>query len=152
MTDSDLDLLAAITADPTAKALADAGNDAGCAARMVAILPPIQATNLVTERGLYAAFGNPADAEAILAGLTQIGQTNPVVARARTWLAPSEGGLDMGHPSTVAELAALAVSAPTVFTAARMAVLTALGKSQPRVSAEDVSRVYMIHRPNGLVT
>ena len=150
MTDSDL--LAAIAADPAAKLLADAGNDAGCAARMASILPLVPITNLVTERGLYAAFPDPSDAEAILAALSQIGQTNAVAARARTWLAPSEGGLDMGHPSTVAELAALAVSAPTVFTAARMAVLTALGKSQPRVSAEDVSRVYMIYRPNGLVS
>lgn len=32
MTDSEL--LAAIDADPTTKALADAGNDAGCAARL----------------------------------------------------------------------------------------------------------------------
>ena len=148
----DSDLLALIAADPTAKALADAGDDAGCAARMTSILPLVPITNFVTERGLYAAFVDPSDAEAILAGLTQIGQTNPVVARARAWLAPSEGGLDMGHPSTVAELAALASTAPTIFTAARMAVLTALGQAPARVSAEDVSRVYMIHRPNGLVT
>ena len=145
-------LLNAIIADPTAKALADAGNDAGCADRMVLILPLVPTTNLVTERGLYAAFPDPADAEAILAALSQIGQTNAVVARARAWLAPSEGGLDMGHPSTVAELAALASASPSIFTPARMAVLTALGQAPARVSAEDVSRVYMIHRPNGLVT
>ena len=151
---TDADLLAAIVADPTSKALADAGNDSGCAAAVAPLLPAILAPKLVTERGLFDAFPNPADAEAILQGLAAVATANPpnpVVARTLRWLSPDLGGLDMGNPNVRGMIDQLAAQVPTIFTAARVAILKAIPLVPQAVTAADVSRVYAVNRPNGKV-
>lgn len=149
---TDAELYALIQSDPTAKAHADAGRDADCAARCRAIAPPVLTGNQATERSLYDAFADPADAEAILQGLATIGQSNPVVARAASWLKPDQGGLDVGHATVRTMLDQLAAAAPNVFTAARVAAIKALGETAARISADDVSRAMLPHRPNGKVS
>jgi hypothetical protein len=146
---TDADLLSAIEADPTVKALADAGNDAGCAARLAAVLPPAVRSTYVNERAIFAAFPNPADAEAFMQGLEAVaaGQPNatppvpgnPIVKRALDWLAPNNGGVDVGNPAVRVMLDRMAAGG--AITTAAAATVKALAQSPASVSAADVSRV-----------
>jgi hypothetical protein len=144
---TDQQLRDAIAADPAAKALADSGDDAGCAARLAAALPPAVATTYVNERGIFAAFTNPADAEAVMKGLEAVAQSNPVVRRALAWLAPNNGGIDLGHPGVRAMLDQL--RAGGALTPAAVATLKALAERPAAVKADDVSRAWATNRPDG---
>ena len=97
---TDTDLLAAIQANPTALAQANAGNDAGCAATLSASLPPIvqpinqnRLITWATARGLLPAFAagatnaNPSIASACIAvesflsgGAQTLDLTDPIIA------------------------------------------------------------------------
>lgn len=156
---TDADLLTAIDADTQAKALADAGDDAGCANRLRAVLPPVLVSRDVTERGVYQALG-PAAAEAFLQGLEAVAAGdptaspprpgNPVVARALKWLEPAQGGLDVGSAATRAEIDQIVAAG--AITADSAATVKALGEGPAPVSAADVSRVYLGRRPEGKVS
>jgi hypothetical protein len=142
---SDSDLLAAVLADPQAAALAAAGNDAGCAARLAAVLPPVPDPGaMVTTRLILKAFADPADGAACLDAFKAAAQANPVYAWVYTFLSPSEGGVDFGLPQTQAALDGL-----PGLTAAQKATLKALGQRPARVTADDVSRALAPRRPNG---
>lgn len=157
MTDSEL--LAAIEADPAARALADAGDDAGAAARLRAILPPALASVYVNERAIFAAFPDPADAEAVMQGLEAVAKGdpdatppvpgNPTVARSLAWLRPNNGGIDLANAAARAMLDQLAGAG--ILAASSVATLKALAESPAAVSAGDVSRACLPNRPNGKV-
>lgn len=154
MTDNELHDL--IAGDAQAKALADAGDDAGAAARASAIAPEAVAQCIINERTVFAAFPNPADGEAVMATLEAVADADPVqvphapiVARAVRWLRPGEGGLDVGHPSTRAMLDAL--TGQGQLTAERVAVVKALAEQPQTITAEQVSRAWERHRPDGRI-
>lgn len=138
-----------IFADATAKAMADAGNDAGAATRAAAIAPKEPFSFHVTEKGVFAAFANPVDGETVLQKLESAGQSNAVVKRALGWLKPSETGLDIGHPSTRAMIDTLVTA--TVLTQTEANTIKALAERSPAITADDVSRVWAQYRPNGQV-
>ena len=66
MTDSELHDL--IVANPTAKALADAGNDSGCAAVIAATLPPVVGPRYIDYSTILGAFADPTDGYTAIAG------------------------------------------------------------------------------------
>lgn len=144
----------AIIADPTAKALADAGNDAGCAAQMAAILPPVVSSVYLNERGVFAVFADPTDAEAVMAALEAAAAgdpaavppipPNPVLKRALTWLQPQNGGIDLGHPGVRAMLDQMAAAGQ--IQPAAVATLKAQAERPPVVLAGDVSRAMRADR------
>ncbi len=147
----------AILADPTAKALALAGNDSGVAARMAAILPPAIVPTFATERKVYDALA-PADALAVMQGLKAVAAgnpsatppvaPNPVVAKTLEWMAPSEGGVDVGNASVrgmLDQLAAAGALAP-----ASVATLKALAQQPAAVDPGQVSRCLIPYRNGGL--
>jgi hypothetical protein len=150
----------AIYADATAKALADAGNDAGCAARMQAILPPTLGPCYVNERGVFAAIPDPTAAEAFMQGLEAVAAgnpsanppvaPNPVIARALKWMATDSIGIDVSFASVRGMLDQLAAAG--ALNAASVATIKALAQQPAVVTADDVSRVWAQYRPNGQIT
>lgn len=98
----------------------------------------------VDERAMYARMG-PTAAEAIL---VRIEASPRIPARAKAWLAPEKGGIELFHPSTLAmldeEVAANADDATTGITAAqRDALLAAFEVQMPRWQANKIK-----YRPN----
>lgn len=138
MTDHELHDL--INGDPAAKALADAGDDSGCAARVSAIAARVTVSTLITERTVFAAFTSPFQGEEVLQRLEIAALSNAVVARAIRWLKPGEGGLDIGHHSTRAMLDAL--QGAEVLTAEQVMVIKALGEQPQAIHHLDVARVW----------
>lgn len=76
-----------------------------------------------TARSLMADLG-PAAADAILAALEAAAPGNRIVARSLTLIAPAEGGIDLAHPETQAQLDGL--QAAGVLTAAQVTALKGL--------------------------
>jgi hypothetical protein len=141
----------AIFANPAAKALADAGDDAGAAATIAPTLPKLVVSpTLVTERQVVAAFAVPDDAETVLQALAAAGRTRGVLGRAVGWLAPEKGGLDIGHPAVRTIIGQLVTA--NVLTAAQGALLKALAEQPQAVTYIDVSAAWARHRPNGRIT
>lgn len=94
-----------------------------CADALNAVTVTITDATWATERTLYASLG-PTIGEEILQRFEAAAAGNPVIARVRNWLKPAEGGIDLGHPSTQAQLDAL--QAGGVLTAAHVAALKGL--------------------------
>lgn len=135
-----------IHADAAAKAMADAGNDAGAAIRAIEIAPVIVVSMFVTERTIYATLG-PTAGETFLATLEGVGQSNAVVARAVSWLAPPSDGIDVGDQYTRAMLDTLA--AGEVLTAESVAAIKALAERPANITADQVSAAWKNSpRPN----
>lgn len=102
MTTSELHDL--IVADPTAKKLADGGNDADCAQYLTSILPPVIVSTIVTERTIFFAFDDPIQGAEVLTKMTAAGQSEPVLAYLSQWLQPANGGLDIAEPQSLVVL------------------------------------------------
>lgn len=140
------DLYTAIQADPAAAALAAAGNDAGCAARMAAVLPPV--LGVVRSRDLLiwgAKTGVRARIEAKL--------TDPPVGAiclAVRDLLYSGGDFDGANPDNQTMIVAL-VSAGVMTSDDQASLLTLAARPYP-VTADDVSAAMAPHRPNGKVS
>lgn len=151
MTDNELH--DAIAANPAAKALADAGDDAGCARLMADALPPTLVPCYLNERGIFATFVDPADAEAVMQGLEAAAGSEsplaPILKRAIVWLRPTNGGIDMGNPSTRVVLDAL--QAAGALTPEAVATLKATAETPAIVTADQVSAAWSRHRPEGKV-
>jgi hypothetical protein len=145
MTDSQL--LAAIQADSQASALAAAGNDAGCAARIAATAAPVLVSTYVNERGVFAAFADPADAEHVMEALEALAPTNPVIKRALDWMQPNNGGIDLSFASVRTMLDQMAAGG--AITTAQAGTLKALAQQPVNITAADVSRVLAPSRPGG---
>lgn len=140
----------AIFADPTVKDLADRGDDAGAARLVPALLPPVPYHGEWTEKGIAKAFPDPVAGITVLVKIQAAADAGqPLLKYAAKWLDPSRGGLDFGDPTTRGELDMLAGAG--VLTAEEVAVLKALGEQAATVSADDVSRVWLQHRPNGRI-
>lgn len=148
---TDAALYAAIQADPTAAAFAATGCDASCAERLRAILPPVQGE--VSARDLLvwgASSGARAVVEAHTTDATAIGSTTVgAVCLSVLDLIRFGGSLDTARPENQAMLAGLVTAG--VFTQPQVDALNALGQSPAAVSADDVSRVMLPHRPGGTI-
>lgn len=148
---TDTDLAAAILADPTAKALVDAGNDSGAATRMGAILPPTTVSKLVDERALYAAFANPADALQVMTALATVASgslpNSPIVARVLTWMSPAQGGVDISNSAVLATLAQLVTAG--LITSAQSSTIQALAMTMTVIPVDQVSRCLATYRSGG---
>lgn len=96
-----------------------------CAAALNAITVTVIQETWINERTLYAQLG-PAMGEDILARLDAAAASNSVIARTRAWLRPGEGGVDVGHISTRAQLDGL--TAAGVLTAPQVAALKGLAE------------------------
>jgi hypothetical protein len=153
MTDDELH--AAILADPEAKALADAGNDAGCAARLAAILPPTIGRRMVDASNILEAFPNPVEGLTVLGTIRAVAAGDsplaPAIKEVLPWLdTPGSPGLNVGSPSLRAMLDILAgIGALTVD---QVAAIKALAPTSPAVVTDgQVSAAWYRHRPGGLV-
>ena len=103
---------------------------------------------MITERQLYARLG-PAEAEAILQALEVVAASEspaaPVVKRALKWLAPAEGGLDLGMAATRAmvvqlqQAGALTKTQADAVLALAPPVLRCEGAGYPSVTARDLN-------------
>jgi len=155
MTDDELH--DAIASDPDAKALADAGNDAGCAARMRALLPPGVVSTRLGEGAILLALGDE-DGDAALAAIEATTQAEfpegdprrplPGIL-ARIVRIIQKEGVDFGEPSVRAKLDML--HAAGILTESAVATLKAVAETPARVSADDVSRAWAQYRPGGIV-
>ena len=172
---TDQELRDAIAADPEAASLAASGNDAGCAARMAIVLPPIPDRYVPIRRLIYwgALTGARAKFEQQAAS-----DASPVqsIALAYMDMVKDSGspGLDLQDPAIVGATAEApgyyvagsghAVTAPGMLDAfAAAGVFAASGpgskddllsqgtSSPASVSAADVSRAMLPDRPEGRI-
>lgn len=89
------ELLALIQSDPTALALATAGQDEDCAVRCTAIAQAIVTTTPVTEYSILNAL-TIANSEIVLGKIETAAQTNPTIKRLLKWMQPGAPGVDFG--------------------------------------------------------
>ncbi len=151
----DAALRAAILASPTCLALANAGNDDGCAAAVTPLLPPIASTQKTSLSQYFDAFGPTNDtdaANAILDAITTASSQSTKLSRAVALFMPSEGGLEFGQPFVQAAISQIAAGNPTLFTAPRLAILQALGQTKQTPTHFDVSRALAPLRSDGKAT
>jgi hypothetical protein len=156
---TDQELHDAIAADGQAKALADAGNDAGCAQRLSQILPPTLVDHWVDEPGIYAAFPDPADGLAVMDGLNAAAAGNPsavppvppnrVVAAALAWLQPQNNGVNLKNAAVRTMLDQLAAAG--AFQQRHADTLKALAQRPTVVDYNRISAVWLRYRPDGRV-
>jgi hypothetical protein len=102
-----------------------------------AYLPREVTTSFRDERGILAAFADPAHGEAFLQGLEAAGQTNPIVRRMVKWLGPGASGIDVGLPATRAMLDLLV--AGSAVTAEAAATVKALAEAPQSVTLAQVT-------------
>lgn len=131
-------LKTAIDADPQALTLATAGNDAGCAARMSAILPSVVASRVVTDMDIP---------DAIITALETGAGTIPRVARFLARLASS--GVDIGEARVRTACDKLAAAA--VINATQRDTLKDLALQPQTITADMVSLAMLPTRPGGKI-
>lgn len=147
MTDQQLHDL--IIADTQAKAMADAGNDSGCAERCSVIAPKVRKQHRLTELGLYAELGVQV-AEPILAKMeAYAGTYKAPVKRMLKWLQPGSQGLDFGDAQTLQFLGLL--QAEGVLTQPEFVALNEISLVPDTILPAQVSDAWAIYRPNGKV-
>lgn len=157
MSMTDQQLHDAISADATAKALADAGNDSGCAARMSAVLPAVSAQYVPVRTLIYWGALTGARAKMQVASNDN---ASPVQSLAISYMDlirdSNSPGLDVTDPNIIGTGGMLdAFVATTILTASgagSKADLIAQAPTSPAVVPVDqVSRAWLQHRPNGKV-
>jgi hypothetical protein len=140
---TDAELYALIDGDPDAKAMAQAGNDSGCASRCMSIASPEHVPTVLTKRGFYKA-ATPAVAASIIAKLENYAAQNQtyslIVGEFLEWLVPANGGADFGDPDVLNLAGALAQGG--VITSNEYTVITMLSLKPPTITGSDVSRVW----------
>ena len=139
------ELFALIQSDPTALALAKAGNDEECAARLRTIAAPVYSEAMLTELSFYGLYADPADAETVLKTIETVAASNPFVARLIKWLQPGAPGVNFGDPRIKAALTAPVVSGGLGLSPDLAAPLLALGVLPPAITAADVDAVRAEH-------
>jgi hypothetical protein len=147
MTDSEI--LQIIDANPGIKALADAGNDAGCAFALVPLLPTVTVSRSITLKEIMTAFSTPEAGWSVIARVkaaTSSPSAPPWLVSALAWLDPAtaNAGLDFGQPIVRQQIQAL--GAAGVLTAAEVATLLGLAEQPYPLKADDVSRIYAPRR------
>lgn len=140
----------AIVANPAAKALADAGNDSGCAALIAATLPPVVIRRMIDYSTILGAFANPTDGMTAIGGLKAAGQGNVAIALMLGWLEPTcFTGLDVGSPAVRGMLDSLVPA--QALTAAAAATIKSLAEIPATVTASEVSAAWLQYRPEGRI-
>ena len=148
---TDPEILAVIDAHPAVKAMADAGNDSGCAAALAPLLPPVIVSRTVTAKEIMTAFTTPAQSwdvwTRVKAAATTTGAP-PYLASVVAWLDPAipTAGLDFGLPIVRAQIQALGSAG--VITANEVATLLSLAEAPYPITGNDISRIYAGRRAN----
>lgn len=144
MTDDELH--DAIEGDPEAKALADAGRDADCAALIGSRLPPEVASVYLNEGGILRVLG-PDQGDAALTAFEAAAQSSSTFMRVVRRLRAE--GIDFGLASTRATLDGL--QGAGVLSPGQVAGLKAAAERPVVVDPGQVSRAWYRHRPGGIV-
>ncbi|MCA9366679.1 hypothetical protein KC887_00235 [Candidatus Kaiserbacteria bacterium] len=145
----------AIFADPTAAQLADAGNDLGCASRMVAILPPIpRPGSMLGEQGLFGVL-TVEEAEVFLQTVESLSISplpeHAVFKRVLRWL-QSDLGMEFGNATVHAMLHAMQGVGPGKISQATVDKLIAFSSQPQTVSPAQVSEAWSRYRPGGIIS
>lgn len=149
---TDAEIYAAIQADATAKALAAAGSDAACAARLNAITPPVFGVTqgMVSATNLLVWGASSGARQAIEQGISSAVPGVPSACLAVRDLLAFGGAWDSANPTNQQLVTALVTAG--VLTSGQGQSLLALGQSPVIVSGADVSRAMAPYRPNGKVS
>lgn len=149
---TDQELHDAIQANAEAKALADAGNDEGCAALIGPTLPKVLRETRVTYLGIMAE-GGPA------LGARLITSVRAVVASGHVVLSPvldevqhslRDSGVDIAHAATRSTLDTLAsLQVPNGLTAEDAATIKAMAEYPQTIDPRQVSRAWATYRGQG---
>jgi hypothetical protein len=164
------ELVAAINANPTALAQADAGLDNACAATISASLPPVVVSpTLVDERSLVNAFAgpgqNPADAVTLIGVIQTLASTgfpaaapaipaDPVAGLVLSWMTPPNGGADFGNVALrtmIANLGSATVGGVPLLSPEIVATVLGLAEVPATVDHGQVSDAWLQFRPGGIV-
>lgn len=149
MTDDALKTL--ILGDPEAKALADAGDDGGCALRVNAIAPKEPRETRHTFLSLAGLLG-PGVATRLIRSLRAAVAGGDLLLDEVQWSLRNPPGVDVAHPATHGTVDALAgAEVANGLTQADADAIKALADFPATISTGDVSRVYSVFRPDGKV-
>lgn len=140
MTDDELHDL--INGDAPAKALAEAGDDAGAAERASAIAEPVTSEYRLTSGGVLD-FAGPIRGTEIMAALRSLPGMTEIVRLM------DKDGVNIGHRDAAGMFTSLV--AGDVLTAEEADGVAALAQGRPVITAADVSRVWDRYRPGGKV-
>jgi len=137
----------AIMADETAKALADAGNDAACAARLQAILTEPDPSKVYAVLGLIPGMAFLQTVKALAnSQVTGLEVYASVFEGVERWL-KADPWLPIGTPMVHAMLRDFEAA----FGTATVDALIAYGSRPVSIGADEVSKAWAVYRPGGKV-
>lgn len=144
----------AILANAEAKALADAGNDSGCAALISPLLPKVRRETRMTYIEVMNALGHALGARLITSVNAAAASGHPVLGpvldEARHSLRGN--GVDLAHTDTRQMLDTLVARATlNGLTAADAAALKGLAEHPQVIDAGEVGKAWAQYRPGGIV-
>jgi len=144
-----------IHANAEAKALADAGNDAGCAALISPSLPKVRRETRMSYLSIAAVLGP--DPVRRLIHSVEGASANDVFLQKIKLRMEGNDGVDLAHPATrgmLDQFAALTENStiPSGLTAADAAAIKALADQPQTVSADEVSAAWAVYRPEGRIS
>lgn len=147
---NDEEIRQAVAASPALLAEARVGNDVEIARQLTLSAPMVMGPpRFINGLTILAAFPDPADGEAALQALEAIGEQNPVVKRALSWMAPGAPGLDIASLTTQGMLDQL--RAAELLTEAQVNTIKGLALVPDVVTHEQVSAALLETRVDGLV-
>lgn len=140
------ELLILIQGDPTALALATAGNDEACASRCREIAPKEIRETLLTELSILKHIPDPENAETILQTVEGVAVVSPTVQRILKWLQPGAPGVDFGDARIRAAMTAPVEAGGVGLSEKQAAPLLALAEHEPNITAADVGTAMISER------
>jgi hypothetical protein len=146
----------AVYSNATAKALADAGDDAGAAAAVVTsgAPPPDVVPTILTEGGVMTVLGPTLGDQSLSAIEAAAGASGPYASLLtriiRLLRVGYPSGVDFGNDDVRSMLDTLQAAA--ILPAQAVRQLKAAAERPASISASDVSRVWAQYRPNGQIT
>lgn len=131
-----------INANATAKAYANAGNDAGAWAAIQEDMPTKVVDKFYTALGIFTAFPSAEAAETCLQKLEAIAEQNPVVKRIVQWLQPGTSGVNFGDVKLRTALDAMV----GVLTQEEVDALKSLAEIKETVTVDQVTEAWSRYR------
>lgn len=147
------ELKSLIDADATAKSLADAGNDSGCAERCSAIAPAEPVPTFIGELGImrvFAAADQPFGGDDFLSALESLSNAGEPfsgsVKRILRSIYPPAAGVDFGDLAIRSQLDQFV--AGNLLNAESVGIVKAAAEQRPKITADEVSAAMKPSREN----
>lgn len=135
-----------IVSDATATALAEQGDDAGCAARCITIAPP----TLVVSRHTYLSLARDVGTEVtrrLAETMDAVAPTDALVKKVEQQL--NRDGIDVSHETVRTMLDGYGSNAAMPLTSDDANAIKALAEAAPRITSSDIAQALAEFRSDG---